>query len=84
MANNASALPVCPRCESHKTEIVTKSPVEGVWEVYNCPVCFYSWRSTEPEYATSVEHYNPHFKIRPEDIPHFIVVPSIPARRVTK
>lgn len=84
MANNASAQPICPRCESHQTEIVTASPVEGAWLVYNCSVCFYTWRSTEPEYATSVAHYNPHFKIRPEEIDQCIVVPSIPSLRESK
>ncbi len=73
--------PTCPRCESQKTELVSKSPVEGAWVIYNCPVCFYSWRSSEPDYAIRPEHYNPHFKIRLEDIGNFAEVPFIPPLR---
>lgn len=84
MENKPKALPICPRCEAGKTEIVTTSPVEGAWVVYNCPVCFYSWRSTEPAYATTAAHYNPHFKIRQSEIENFIVVPSVPPLRAEK
>jgi rubredoxin len=76
--------PDCPRCDSAKTQLVSESPVAGAWVVYNCLVCFYSWRSTEPDYATKSEHYNPNFKIRVEDIPTFAQVPSIPALRSRK
>ncbi len=70
--------PCCPRCDSNKTEQVSESPVAGTWVIYTCPICFYSWRSTEPGYATQPGHYNPHFKIRVEDIPRFAEVPPIP------
>jgi len=81
VAETVESQPCCPRCDSQQTQLVSKSPVAGAWVIYNCPVCFYSWRSSEPEYATSAEHYNPHFKIRLEDIPHFPEVPSIPPLR---
>jgi vanillate/4-hydroxybenzoate decarboxylase subunit D len=74
----------CPRCNSQKTEIVSASPVEGAWVIYSCSICFYSWRSSEPDYATSVEHYNPHFKIRLEEIDDFAEVPTIPPLRATQ
>jgi hypothetical protein len=53
--------------------------VKGAWIIYNCPVCFYSWRSAEPDYATKPDRYNPAFKIKVEDIPTFAEVPVIPA-----
>jgi hypothetical protein len=34
-------------------------------------VYFYSWRSSEPDYATKPDRYNPHFKINVADIPTF-------------
>jgi hypothetical protein len=77
----AESHPSCPRCDSNQTHLVSESPVAGAWVIYNCPVCFYSWRSTEPDYATKAEHYNPHFKIRVEDIPTFAQIPAIPALR---
>lgn len=30
----------CPRCDSKKGEVMSKSPVEGAWEVYQCQTCF--------------------------------------------
>ena len=76
-----SGSPGCPRCDSQQTEIVSSSPIEWAWVVYNCPVCFYSWRSCEPDYATKSEFYNPHFKIKPEEIEKIAEVPTIPPLR---
>ncbi|MBN3994051.1 MAG: phenolic acid decarboxylase subunit D [Nostoc sp. NMS2] len=73
--------PSCPRCDSTNTEIITKSPVPDIWVVYGCRVCFYGWRSTEPDYATDSRKYNPQFKINPADIPNFSVLPTIPKLR---
>jgi vanillate/4-hydroxybenzoate decarboxylase subunit D len=42
----------CPRCRSRTIEVLTNSPVDGVWTVYSCTTCFYAWRSTEPEENT--------------------------------
>lgn len=69
-------MPVCPRCESN-ADLVAKSPVEGAWEVYLCPVCIFTWRSIEPESITSPEKYNRAFKVNPEDIPNAAHVPPI-------
>jgi vanillate/4-hydroxybenzoate decarboxylase subunit D len=66
----------CPRCES-KAELVAKSPVEGAWEVYLCPVCIFTWRSIEPESITNPEKYNKAFKVNPADIPNAAHVPPI-------
>ncbi|MDE1407692.1 non-oxidative hydroxyarylic acid decarboxylases subunit D, partial [Bacillus licheniformis] len=43
----------CPSCELKKAETVSKSPVEGAWEVYQCQHCFFTWRSSEPETITN-------------------------------
>ena len=32
--------PVCPRCRSAETDILTRSPVKDVWVVHGCMVCF--------------------------------------------
>ncbi|WP_138495032.1 non-oxidative hydroxyarylic acid decarboxylases subunit D [Paenibacillus pinistramenti] len=71
----------CPRCESKTASVVAVSPVKGVWEVYLCPVCIFTWRSTEPETITNPEKYNPAFKVNPEEIPFAAHVPPI-ARRL--
>jgi hypothetical protein len=81
--NEKEGMPCCPRCESERTEIVSTSAVEGAWVIYNCPVCFYTWRSSEPDYATKPDQYNPHFKIKVADIPTFAEVPIIPALRAS-
>ncbi|MDR0806876.1 MAG: phenolic acid decarboxylase subunit D [Enterobacteriaceae bacterium] len=69
---------ICPRCESANAEVLSRSPVEGVWEVYHCPTCFFTWRSTEPAFITDPKQYNPNFKFKPEDMAHFGVMPAIP------
>ncbi|MBM7645453.1 transposase-like protein [Scopulibacillus daqui] len=71
----------CPRCESKKTETVSQSPVKGAWEVYLCPVCMFTWRSSEPESITNPEKYNKAFKVDPQDIPHAAKVPPVPEKR---
>ncbi|MGA9173589.1 MAG: non-oxidative hydroxyarylic acid decarboxylases subunit D [Thermoactinomyces sp.] len=73
----------CPRCETKKAEVVTKSPVKGAWEVYQCPVCLFTWRSSEPETITNPEKYNKAFKVDPADVPLATQVPAVPDRIVT-
>ncbi|WP_026693411.1 non-oxidative hydroxyarylic acid decarboxylases subunit D [Peribacillus kribbensis] len=73
----------CPRCES-KADLMAKSPVEGAWEVYMCPVCIFTWRSIEPESITKPEKYNRAFKVDPADIPLAENVPPLPAKYVNK
>ena len=72
---------VCPRCGSHTVEVVFKSPVEGVWEVYNCTTCGFTFRSTEPDYMTDPEKFDPTFKIKPEDLQNAPMMPAIPPLR---
>jgi vanillate/4-hydroxybenzoate decarboxylase subunit D len=45
----------CPRCSTGDARVVARSPRPGVWTMHLCTVCFYTWRSTEPDYATRAE-----------------------------
>lgn len=69
---------ICPRCGEEHIEVLAKSPVAGVWTVYRCQHCFYTWRSSEPLRRTSREHYPEQFKMTQADIDNAPVVPSIP------
>ncbi len=69
---------ICPRCDSATTEVVFRSPVEGVWELYSCTTCKFMFRSSEPESMTDPNKYDPTFKIKPEDLPNAPVMPAIP------
>ena len=59
---------ICPRCRSATIEVLTNSPVEGVWTVYSCTTCLYAWRSTEPEENTDPDKYPEPFRLKPEDL----------------
>ncbi|MFT0802645.1 non-oxidative hydroxyarylic acid decarboxylases subunit D [Bacillus swezeyi] len=72
----------CPRCDLKKAETVSKSPVEGAWEVYQCQHCFFTWRSSEPEMITNPATYNPAFKIDPSEVGTAVHVPAIPKRKI--
>ncbi|WP_392553525.1 non-oxidative hydroxyarylic acid decarboxylases subunit D [Orbus wheelerorum] len=69
---------MCPRCESLKPETLCHSPVKNAWIIYHCPVCFFTWRNTEPDFITDPAQYNPHFKFKPESIDTFDIMPAIP------
>ncbi|WP_370517977.1 non-oxidative hydroxyarylic acid decarboxylases subunit D [Saccharibacter sp. 17.LH.SD] len=43
-----------PRCKSAKIGILTASPVNGVWEVYQCETCMFAWRRTEPDFLLRI------------------------------
>ena len=62
----------CPRCNGKNARVMTKSPVENEWEVYVCPDCYYSWRSTEEL------HIIDKFKLDEEKIKNMDVIPPIP------
>ena len=83
MSNSESNQPglVCPRCRSATIEVLTNSPVEGVWTVYSCTTCLYAWRSTEPEENTDPDKYPEPFRLKPEDLAKFAIVPTIPPLR---
>ncbi|MBV8891115.1 MAG: phenolic acid decarboxylase subunit D [Acidobacteria bacterium] len=71
----------CPRCRSVTIEVLTNSPIPGVWTIYSCKTCFYAWRSTEPEENTNPEKYPEPFRLNPEDLINFAIVPTIPLLR---
>ncbi|MBE6185515.1 non-oxidative hydroxyarylic acid decarboxylases subunit D [Heyndrickxia ginsengihumi] len=75
---------ICPRCDSKEATVISKSPKKGVWEMYECPVCLFTWRSNEPESIANPEKYNRAFKVNPANIPHTDIVPAIPERKVVK
>jgi hypothetical protein len=71
----------CPRCRSGAIEVLARSPVEGVWTVHSCTTCLYAWRSTEPEENTDPDKYPEPFRLKPDDLAKFPVVPAIPPLR---
>jgi vanillate/4-hydroxybenzoate decarboxylase subunit D len=73
-----SKAPICPRCESEKTGVLTRSPVEGVWEVYHCEDCFFAWRSTEPDFITDPKKYDPEFKLTRAELDQSAIMPTVP------
>ncbi|WP_405054215.1 non-oxidative hydroxyarylic acid decarboxylases subunit D [Telmatospirillum sp.] len=72
---------VCPRCRSRHGKILAKSPVENVWTIFSCPTCFYTWRSSEPAENTDPALYPAPFRLDPDAIAQFPVVPSVPPLR---
>ena len=62
----------CPRCDEDTVEVMVKSPVGDVWEMYLCNTCFYSWRSTE------TVDINPIFKVKKENITKLGIIPPVP------
>ena len=46
-----SYLPSMPLRDNKRLRSIL-SPVAGVWTVFGCNTCFYTWRSTEPEENT--------------------------------
>jgi hypothetical protein len=68
----------CPRCESAHPEIMSHSPVTGAWTIFHCPVCFFTWRDSEPDFITDPVRYSPNFKFAPADMDNFGIMPAIP------
>lgn len=62
----------CPRCDHEEISTIATSPIEGVWEMYQCDTCFYSWRSTESP------HVNDVFKLDDEKLANLQVIPPVP------
>jgi len=77
----SSPLPICPRCRSATTKTRSVSPVAGVWTVFGCDTCFYTWRSTEPAENTDPDKYPEVFRINPEDLGNLAKIPAIPPLR---
>ena len=74
----------CPRCRSNTTVVRAVSPKAGVWTVYGCDTCFYTWRSTEPEESNKTGQVSGRFSLSPEKLSKLEVAPSIPPLRSMK
>lgn len=68
----------CPRCDSDKISLLTKSPVGDVWEVYLCGDCTFSWRNTESDAITDPSKYDSRFKLNRETFKDLENIPPIP------
>lgn len=69
---------ICPRCTSDKIDVMANSPIEGVWIIYQCQYCLYTWRNTEPVRRTEREHYPAEFRMTQQDINNASETPIIP------
>jgi vanillate/4-hydroxybenzoate decarboxylase subunit D len=76
---NPSAI-LCPRCRAKTTAVRATSPVAGVWTVFGCNTCFYTWRSTEPAENQDPEKYPQVFRLNPADLENLPIVPTIPPK----
>ena len=77
----SQSLPICPRCRSTTTRVRSTSQIAGVWTVFGCDTCFYTWRSTEPVENTSPDSYPEVFRMKPEDLGKLPEVPAVPPLR---
>ncbi|HEJ9148038.1 TPA: phenolic acid decarboxylase subunit D [Serratia marcescens] len=68
----------CPRCEAAGPETLCHAPVEDTWTIFLCPTCFFTWRSSEPDFITDPEKYPSRFKFAPTDMANFGIMPNIP------
>ena len=69
---------ICPRCDDLQASKIFEAPDNAEWEIYRCPRCFFTWRSTEDEEITSPEKYDPCFKLTDEIIGKMDNKPPIP------
>jgi vanillate/4-hydroxybenzoate decarboxylase subunit D len=72
---------VCPRCLSNAVDTHAHSALAGVWTVFGCKTCYYTWRSTEPAENTDPAKYPPVFKLTPEDLANLPSVPAVTPKR---
>lgn len=71
----------CPRCGHETIELLSTSPVAGVWDVLQCQRCLYCWRTSEPARRTDRDAYPASFRMTQADIDTAPEVPSIPPPR---
>jgi hypothetical protein len=79
---NERTLMICPRCDHDQAYKLFEAPEGGVWEVYRCPRCNFTWRSTEEENVISPKLYNPRFKLNERQIQEMAPKPPIPPLRM--
>ncbi|MFK0153155.1 non-oxidative hydroxyarylic acid decarboxylases subunit D [Streptomyces sp. NPDC090493] len=71
----------CPRCGHDKLDRIHTSPVAGVWEIYGCRQCMYTWRTSEPARRTRRDAYPDSFKMTIDDIRNAVELPVVPPLR---
>lgn len=77
-----TALPsTCPRCRSGTVAHLASSPVPGVWSVFQCVTCLYTWRSSEPAENTDPETYPKAFRLDPKSLSSLAAIPAITPKR---
>jgi vanillate/4-hydroxybenzoate decarboxylase subunit D len=72
---------LCPRCRTTTPKTRSTSDVAGIWTVFGCDTCFYTWRSTEPAENTDPDKYPEVFRLSPADFAKLPEVPAIPPLR---
>ncbi len=72
---------LCPRCRSATVATLAASPVAGVWTVFQCTTCLYTWRSSEPAENTDPEQYPAAFRLDPKSFPGLAVIPAVTPKR---
>lgn len=75
---------MCPRCGQESLAKLAESPVTGVWEVHQCELCFYSWRSTEPARRTQRAQYPEPFRMTRAEVDAAQQMPVVPALRAAR
>lgn len=71
----------CPRCGDGNAGVIAVSEVSDVWEIYQCAICMYFWRSTEPRRRTERAFYPEEFRMTRADIEKAPEVPTVPPLR---
>lgn len=72
---------ICPRCRSATVTTFATSPVAGVWQVFGCATCRYTWRSSEPRENRDPAQYPPAFRLDPTLLADLATIPAIPPLR---
>jgi hypothetical protein len=72
---------ICPRCQHQGAGVLFESPVQGVWTVFQCEQCLYTWRSTEPPRRSDPRYYPQAFRLDPDKLEHAEAIPQIPPLR---
>ncbi len=73
---------MCPRCESDAAYKIFEAPEDPkLWEIYRCPRCNFTWRSSEEESITDPKRYDPRFRLSEQKIRDMAPKPPIPPLR---
>ncbi|WP_432570209.1 non-oxidative hydroxyarylic acid decarboxylases subunit D [Kineococcus sp. SYSU DK005] len=72
---------MCPRCAHETLDVLTTSPVPGVWEVLQCLRCHYTWRTSEPARRTTRSDYPQAFRLTQADLDAAQEMPTVPPLR---